>query len=168
MIYNHKTYEQHMYLYLSTWTFLFYHCRNVILHLLEKLLAKVEPLGRRRLEVVAGEVGQPEAQKQNWCDKTVSMKSLGVAAALKIQLLTFESSLHWLDSRSNFSFSFNGLDLMLSFCDVIVSHKTVQWRIKVAFLWRDNKFCSGVILSTLRRWDYSAAILSVKLPWDKD
>ena len=96
MIYNHKTYEQHMYLYLSTWTFLFYHCPNVILHLLEKLLAKVEPLGRRRLEVVAGEVGQPEAQTQNWCDKTVSMKMLGLeigreVTVLEIQLLTVEA-----------------------------------------------------------------------------
>ena len=42
------------------------------------------------------------------------------------------SSLHWLDSRSNFSFSYNGLywgDLMLSIWDLIVSQKcTMQNR----------------------------------------
>ena len=31
--------------------------------------------------------------------------------------------------------------LLLSICDVIVSQKTVQWRMKVAFLWEGQQIC---------------------------
>ena len=42
-------------------------------------------------------------------------------------------------------FSYNGVyqvDLMLSICDNIVSKKTVQWRMKVAFIWAGQQFYS--------------------------